>query len=133
MSYTPVSNTYRVVSCSHGAFSYPDTIGGSVDEEIGQTDTYPGTRLSATSAIDSYKYRAVVECSHSFTPVVRGTKATLTFTLLEYDGSSTGTLVATNAIASEYHGDLNSKPHRHTQHFFSSAGNTEDLAPISVT
>lgn len=130
---TAASNSFRVSAIAHGATNFPDVTGGSIDEECVWAENRPSTRLSPATALDSYGYKAVAECSMRFTPIVRGTKATLTFTLLEYDGSTTCTVVATGALAGDYHADFNSKPHKHSQHFAYDAASTENIAPISFT
>jgi hypothetical protein len=133
MSYTPLSETFRTVSITHGATSLPDPIGGSMDSQVGVSETRPGTRLSPTVAIDSFGVNAVAKCSMRFTPIVPGTYATLTFTLLEYDNSTTGTVACTEMLATDWHANFNTKPHEYEQHFVYSADNTENLAPISFT
>ncbi len=128
-----VHNTFRVSTATHGGVTFADTIGGGIDEQMGWVDSMPGTRISPATAPDSFSYSAQVDCSQRFTPVVRGTKATLTFTLLEMDSATTGTVAAAGALAGEYHADFNSKPHKHSQHFKYDAGGSENIAPISFT
>lgn len=135
MASTAVQNSFRVASIvfSGGAFTFPDPIGGSVDEKIDWAKNRPSTRLSPATAMDGYDVDAVAECSMRFTPIVRGTTGSLTYSLLEYDGSTTGTVVVTGLLAGEYHADMKSKPHTHSQHFTYNAGNTENIAPVSFT
>ncbi len=130
---TAQQNSFRVSAIAHGATNLPDPIGGSIDEKIEWAKNRPSTRLSPATALDGYDVDAVGECSMRFTPIVRGTKAALTFTVLEYDGSTTGTVAVSGMLAGEYHADFKSKPHTHSQHFTYDAANTELIAPISFT
>lgn len=133
MTSTSQSNTFRVTDIGHGSFHFPDPIGGSVDEEIGTTDVRPSWRLSPAITIDSYGVMANARTSMRFTPVVRGTKADLTYSLLTYDGTNGGTVVVANMRAMAYKANFNEKPHGHGQDFKYDAGDTENLAPISFT
>lgn len=133
MAYTPLSNSFRVSTITHGGTSIGDPIGGNVDETVGTVNSMPGTRLSPATAIDSYKCTATAKSSLAFSPITRGTKATLTYTLLKYDGTTTGTFAVTNMIALGYKASFDEKPHKFSQEFEYSAGDTENLAPISIT
>ncbi len=133
MAYTPNTNSFRVVSITHGAAPIPDPIGGSIDESVGWSETRPGTRISPAVALDSYGIDAVGKGTQRFTPIVRGTSATLTFTILDYVGSASGTVAVATMLAGDYHANFDSKPHVHSQHFKFNAGNTENFAAVSQT
>ncbi len=133
MAYTPNTNSFRVVSIVHGSTPIPDPIGGSIDESIGWAETRPGTRISPAVALDSYGCDAVGTGTQRFTPIVRGTSGTLTFTILDYAGSAAGTVAVATMLAGDYHANFSTKPHTHAQHFKFNAGNTENFAPISQT
>lgn len=133
MASTAQNNSFRVTGISHGAFDFPDPTGGSIDEEVSWSENRPAGRISPATVMDSYGCKAVAECSMRFTPIARGTKDDLTFTVLEYDGATSGTVTVADMLAGDYHADFNSKPAKHSQHFAYDAANTENLAPISFT
>lgn len=133
MADAPQNDTFRVASIvGPGSTTFNDTIGGTIDETIGIVASRPGARLSPAACIDSYDCRCVARSAKRYTPIVRGTAGSFTFDVLEIGGSS-GSIVVANMVASEYHANLNVKPHEHEQHGFYNAGGTEDLAPISIT
>ena len=133
MSDSALGATFRVSSVTHGSAPIVNAIGGNVDESIDHVDAIAGTRITGPSAIDKYSYDATVEALGPFSPIVRGTIATLTFNLLEMDSVTPGSIICSNAMAMAWKSDLNSKPHKCSQAFRYSPGHTENFAPISVT
>lgn len=133
MADSPSHDSFRVTSISGpGSTTFDDTTGGTIDETIGVVSSRPGARLSPASCIDSYDCRCVARSAKRYTPIVRGTAGAFVYDVLEIGGSS-GSISVANMVAGEYHANMNTKPHEHEQHGFYNAGDTEDLAPISVT
>ncbi len=132
MAYTPVLNTFRVISAVH-SISFQDPIGGSFDEQIGWVESRPGTNISPATCIDSYNLEAEVRTSRAFNPIARNTSHSLVFQLLQLDNSGVSTVTITGMLAGEAKGDMNSKPQGFSQKFKYNNAGVEDYAPISVT
>lgn len=130
MSYTPTTDSFRVVSITHSSV-LPDPIGGSIDEAIGWVKARPGTRLAPATAVDTYDLSAVGRSQKAFTPIVRGTKHDLVFVVLQI-GQGNATVTCSNMLAGAFKGNMNQKPHEWEQGFEYDSGDTENIAPVSV-
>ncbi len=131
MADTPLSDSFRVTSIVH-SITFGDTIGGSVDQRIGWVMSYPGARISPAVAADTFAMSAVARFQTAVAPVAPGTSNTLTFNLLKI-GQSSGTVACATMLAGEFHANFNTKPHEYEQHFEYSAGNSENLSPVSAS
>lgn len=126
------TNFFRLVSISH-ASSFDDPTGGSITETVTYLENRPGTRVSPALALDSYGAEGDVRFQGMSTPVTRGTKSDLTYTLKQIGiAGSTGTVTLKNTRAGAASFDFNSKPYNQSQKFHHDAEDTEDLAPITV-
>jgi len=129
------ANLYRIVTIKHGSTDVvTECTGGSITEEVTFRENRPGTRKSPCIAIDSYGMRCDAEGSGFTTPIVRGTKAALTYTLENFANATTSTVVASNVRAGAARFDFNASPaFKQGQEFVYDAADSESLAPIAVS
>ena len=128
-------NVYMLNSISHGANTLDSPVGGQIQEQITFLENRPGNRVCPVLAIQSYGVQAGVKFQDMETPIVRGTKETLTFTCkkVDHDGGGTKAVAVTNMRAGGVGFDFNTPPFAQTQDFVYDSGASDDLAPISVT
>ena len=126
------TNTVKIQSIAHGADTFDEPTGGDFDENVVIGENRPGTRIAPCVWLDQYGLRARAAWQGWQTPVVRGTKASLVYTLLQTNGSSTTTVTLANMVAGSSGGDMNSAPHKQTQELVYDSGTSDNYAPISI-
>ena len=132
MANDPCNNSYKMTGIAHGATAFDDPLGGSVDESVDFFEHRPGSRLSPCTALNGYGYRAVARFAKMATPVVRGTVSGLVFSLVQVDRTAANTVTCARASAGAASFSFDSQPHEQRQEFVYDAGDTENLAPITV-
>ena len=125
-------NSFRITSITFNSVALAQPIGGGLTESVTFIKNRPSTRKAPCVALDEYDLEGEAEFRGLVTPTVRGTKSTLTFVLLQLDGGST-TVAATNmcmgAASMSFAGGIHRQVHRYQY----DSGNSDDLAPISVS
>jgi len=127
------TNTKRIVSIAHGAVGLVDPVGGSIDREVQFGRTRPGVRKSPALWVNEVNHRARGDCQQSQTPIAVGTKASLVFTLQKLDEAGNVGVTITNMRAGNVNVNLDQEPHRWSHSFEHDSGDTDDLAPVSVS
>lgn len=132
MADAACSDTFRVTAISLCGETRPDAIGGSINETVTFLENRPAGRVSPCIAIDAYGCGVTAEYQGHVTPVVRGTQGDTIFTLKTLDGAA-ATITVADTRAGAFSADFNSKPHKNKQDAMFDAGDTENMAPISVS
>jgi hypothetical protein len=132
MADTPCDNSYKIVSIAHGTTYFYDPLGGSLEESISFFEHRPATRVSPATALDTYSLRGNARWGLMATPIVRGTTGSLVFVVQQVDRGANNTITATNMMAGAARFAFDSAPHEQGMEFQYTAGNTENLAPITV-
>ena len=134
MPFSPLSDTFRTSAISLCGTSLPDPIGFSIDEAIGAVESRPGTRVSPAVAYDSYGCMFVGRTVQGFTPVAHSNAApaTSSATLLDISGA-THTIQVVTTIPWEFKANGNTKPHEFEQSAKYTAGNSENVNPVSYS
>ena len=123
----------RITSIAHGANGFIEPFGGSINETVDFAEVRPGVRKAACIYVRGYSCKAEAEWGVFETPVVRGTSASLVFTLQQVGEVSATTVTLTNARAGAASFDMSSDPvYKQKQEFMHDSGDTDDLAPISI-
>lgn len=123
-------NAKRISDISHGLTSLAQPVGGGVTETVDWIENRPGTSTAPEcAAIDRYDCTARAVFQGLVTPIARGTSATLTYSLEEFDGG-TATVAVANMLAGASSFDFDTPPYRQTQEFKYKGSS---LAPITVT
>ena len=132
MADTPCNNSFKVVTIAHGSTYFYDPAGGSLDESIDWFEHRAGSRVSPACAINSYSLRGTARWGLMETPIVRGTSGSLVFVVQQVDKGANNTITATNMLAGQASLSFDSQPHEQRMDFIFSAGNAENIAPITV-
>jgi|SRR6185312_10558018 len=132
MSYTPLQDTFRVVSITACGTALGDPIGGSIDTTVEFLENRPGTRLSPATCIQSFSASGTAKYQTQQAPVTPGTAGSFVVTVLGIDGSTSIAVTLATCIAGGTKMDFNSEKHSNTFDCRYNAGNTENLAPVSV-
>lgn len=135
MAITTAQNSYKIVSVTHGANTYYQPVGGSLQESVDWSENRPDVSVSASAvAANTYDLTGRVRFEGMQTPVAIGTKAALTFTLLEYAGTNATVVIASSASQGMLAGpsgyEFDSAPYTQTTDFKYQGTTT---APIVVT
>ena len=125
-------NAKRIVTITHSAVTMSEPVGGSIVEDITWGFNRPSTRVSPCIWIEQYSCRATAKWQGLVTPGVRGTSATLTFTVKKLDDSGNLTIALATMRAGAAGFDFNTAPYAQTQDFMFDAGASESLVPITV-
>jgi hypothetical protein len=133
MNFTPNSDTFRTTDIS-GAINIPDPIGFTIDEAFGYVKSRPGDRISPATAYDSYDLAVTGRGAKPFTPATRAsaTPASISITVLEI-GQGSATFSIDTMLPGAFKANGNAKPHEFEQSAEFSAGDTENIDPISVS
>jgi hypothetical protein len=127
------TNVYRIAAISHGGTNFNEPTGGSATEVVEYLKNRPGTRKSPCIAINAYDLEAEAEWQGMITPVARGDKDVLTYTLENFLNMDVGTVACANMRAGAASFDFNTAPYKQRQKFEYDAGDAEDMAPITVS
>lgn len=128
------TNCKRIVSIQHGGSDVVlDCVGGNIQEDITWGETTPGIRKAAAVWLDKYTADAEGKGQGFVTPIVRGTNATLKFTLENIAGAVNKYVQITKMLAGAVGFDFNSAPYTQGQKFKYDSADADDLAPISVS
>ena len=124
--------TYRVIQITFGsALGQPMTF--NINEAIEFLKNYPGSRVTPCVVLNKYDLTAEAAYQTHATPFARGGAAqTLTGVLQDMNFNSV-TFSLDTMIAGEFTLDTNTQPHLSKQKFQFNPGDTENLAPISVS
>lgn len=122
----------RIVSIAHGATTLANPTGGGYDESVSFGESRPSTRKSPCLWIDTYVCRAMAKFQSLVTPITRGTKASLVYTLQQIGEAANTTVTIINMRMGQSSMDYNTAPYTETYEFIHDAANSEDLAPITV-
>jgi len=132
MADAPCNATFKAI-CSFSTTSLGSCKGGSVNMTPTFVKTNPGTRVSQTMGLDVLDCDAEVIHEELVTPIALGTAAaSLVFTLTQLDGGSNTVTLATMRPAGASI-NMTSKPYSQTSRFVFDAGNTENIAPVTVS
>ena len=124
----------RIASISHGGTTLASPHGGSITEQVVPGESRPGTRKSPCAYIKEYALRAIAIFGEMVTPIVRGTTATLTYTIQDMAESSNITIAVATMMMLNASFDFNSEPEYKQQYEFSyNPGDSENIAPITVS
>ena len=127
------NNTKRVVSIAHGADAFDQPAGGNITETVVFGEHRPGNRKAACIYLASYGARAVAKWHGLQTPVVRGTKADLVFTIEQIDGTASSTVTISDVRAGGCSIDFDQEVHVQSQEFVHDSEDSDDLAPIAIS
>lgn len=121
----------RITSIAHGATTLGQAIGGGVQESVTFVEDRPSVRKAPCLSVDQYGLTARAVFEDLVTPIVRGTKASLVYTLQQMDeGTMTVTLV--NMVMGAAGFQFDSAPHNEFYDFTYDSGDTDVIAPITV-
>jgi hypothetical protein len=129
---TPCDNSYKIVTIAHGSTYLYDPLGGSYDESIEFFEHRPATRLSPASALNSFGARCTARYGLMATPIVRGTSGSLVFVVQQVDRNANNTITCAGMLAGQVSVSLDSQPHEMRQEFVYNAGNSENIAPLTI-
>ena len=121
----------RITSITHGAVTLGQPIGGSVRESVTFKLDRPSTRKAPCASMDEYDLTATARFEDLVTPIVRGTSATLTYTLQQMDETTmTVAITAMRMGGSEI--DMDAPIHNQTYTFQYDSADSENFAPVTV-
>ncbi len=123
---------HRLSSITHSTLTMGDPVGGNVREEVTFVKNKPATRVTGCKAVDDYDVKANARFQTMITPGAKDTRATLTYTIKKWDGT-TGTIAIANMKQGACGYDMNSAPMVQDCDFEYDPGDTESIAPITVS
>ena len=126
-------NTFRITSITHGATTLAQPVAFTIRENITWIKNFPGVRTAPCTALDRYELSATGTYQGHATPIVRGTSATLTGTLYQWDGGSNAYAITTMLAGAFSLNARNSSAAEASQDFEYNSGSSDNLAPISVS
>ena len=121
----------KITSITHGATTLADPIGGRFNETVPFIEDRPSTRKAPCLSMDTYGLVASATFRGLVTPITRGTKATLTYTLQQMDEGSM-TIALVNMVMGPASGQMDSAPHDMTYEFTYDSGDSDVIAPLTV-
>lgn len=124
-------NADKLISIVHsGVGTMAQPVGGSIDEEVTWSDNRTGNDVAPTcTKMDTYNCNAEARWQGLATPGAKGTNATLTYTVEEFDLGN-GTIAVANMLNGAIGFDFNSRPFSQKCNFKYGGSSTQ---PITVS
>jgi hypothetical protein len=131
-SGTACAATYRVLSVTYGtALGQPMTF--NINEAIEWLRNYPGNRVTPCTVLNKYQMNAEAAYQTHKTPYPRGAAPASLIGVLQDMSYAAVTFTLDTMLAGDFSLDTGSQPHLSKQKFEFSAGDTENLSPVSVS